>query len=335
MMKAMILAAGFGTRLRPLTQALPKPMFPVMNRPLLEHTLGLLRANGIRDITVNVHHLPEKIIRHFGDGAEFGVDLHFSREKEILGTAGGIKAAQRFLDGGSFLVINSDVLVEIDLHRVLAYHKAKGSCLTLVVRKDASPEQFDPIEICPDGRIVHFVGASSMDLPNHTTRVMFTGIQIMEPEIFSRIPSGSFCGTAEDIFPEMIRDGLPVFGYLHEKYWIDLGNRRSYLQAHKDALNGKLNLKGTNHRGGEEDSFIVPPAVLGRDCQIASGARIGPYAVLGDGCRVKEGAVIENSVAWNGVTLGAGARVEDSILGEGVVIPGGSQVREQSLADTA
>ena len=146
-MRAMILAAGFGTRLKPLTLGLPKPMFPVLNRPLLEHTLNFLSSNGIQDIIVNVHHLPEKIVEHFGDGTDFGVHLQFSREEEILGTAGGLKKAQSFLEKETFLVMNSDVLADIDLDKVLSFHKEKKSCLTLVVRKDAEPEKYEPIEI--------------------------------------------------------------------------------------------------------------------------------------------------------------------------------------------
>ena len=153
-MKAMILAAGFGTRLQPLTETVPKPMVPVVNRPLLERTIELLRLANIQDIAVNVHHLPEQVIAHFGDGSKFGVNLHFSREEKIMGTAGGIKMAQEFLDGGTFLVINSDIVVDIDLGRALAFHRERDSCLTLVVREDGSPKKYDPIEIESDRKSV-------------------------------------------------------------------------------------------------------------------------------------------------------------------------------------
>ena len=200
-MKAMILAAGFGTRLQPLTQTVPKPMVPVLNRPLLERTIELLRLANIQDIAVNVHHLPEQVMAHFGDGSRFGVNLHFSREETIMGTAGGIKAAQEFLDGGTFLVINSDIVVDIDLDRVLQFHRESGSCLTLVVRADDSPEKYAPIEIQPDGRIARFIGAQAPNVSSgETRRVMFTGIQIMEPEIFSRIPAGNFTARRKRFF---------------------------------------------------------------------------------------------------------------------------------------
>jgi mannose-1-phosphate guanylyltransferase len=329
-LKAMILAAGFGTRLSPLTQTVPKPMVPVLNRPLLEHTVELLRSFNIVDIAVNVHHLPDKVTAPFGDGSQFGVNLHFFREEKILGTAGGIKAAQKFLESGPFLVINSDIIVDIDLNRVLEFHRQKQSCLTLVVREDTSPEKYDPIEIQEDGRIVHFIGASFADAAENTRRVMFTGIQIMEPEIFSRIPAGQFSGTTTDVFPKMIAEGLPVFGYLHDNYWIDMGNREQYLQVHEDALNGKTRLR-TGPSKKTEGPGIVAPVIIGDDCLIEIGAKVGPYAVLGNGCRVKKNAVIENSVLWDGVTVGSDCVVRGSILGKGVTVSEKTQIIDRSL----
>lgn len=329
-LKAMILAAGFGARLAPLTQTVPKPMIPVLNRPLLEHTIELLRSFDIRDVAVNVHHLPEQVTDHFEDGSRFGVNLHFSREEKILGTAGGVKAARRFLEGGPFLVINGDIILDIDLSEVLRFHRKRGACLTLVARADASPEQYDPIEIQEDGRIVHFVGASSLNIPDSTRRVMFTGVQIMEPEIFSRIPSGQFCGTAEDVFPEMIREGLPVFAYLHDDYWIDTGNRGQYLKVHRDALDGKIRLTAGPHKI-QQGPRVVPPVFSGENCYIAPGAKVGPYAVLGNDCRVEENAVVENSVLWDGATVGSNCAVRRSILGKGAAVSDKAEVVDQSL----
>jgi NDP-sugar pyrophosphorylase family protein len=329
-MKAMILAAGFGTRLKPLTETVPKPMVPVLNRPLLERTIEQLRQANIQDIVVNVHHLPEQVMAHFGDGSKFGVNLHFSIEKEILGTAGGIKAAQKFLDGGPFLVINSDIIVDIDLGQVLEFHRERGSCLTLVVREDDLPEKYAPIEIGPDGRIARFIGGSSTNVPDETRRVMFTGIQIMESEIFSRIPQGKFCGTTEDVFPGMIEEGLPVFGFLHKDYWIDMGNREQYLKVHKDVLDGKVRLN-TDLLKNLEGLPIVPPVLIGENCRIATNARIGPHAVLGNGCTVGNNSVVENSVLWGGVTVGSDCTVRRSILGSSVTLAEKTEVMDQSL----
>lgn len=331
-MKAMILAAGFGTRLRPLTHKVPKPMVPIMNRPILEHTIHLLRSHGIHDITVNLHHLPEIIQQHFGDGKDFGVQLHWSHEPEILGTAGGIKKAQPFLDGESFLVINSDVVVDIDLSKVLAFHKAQGSALTLVVREGDSPEQCDPIEVDANDRIVHMVGTSSMNMPDDTTRVLFTGIQVMEPEIFDRIPENKFYGTTTDVFPGMLEDGLPMFAYWHHDYWKDVGTIQSYLDVHKDLLDGRISGSVSSENNNPTGGHITQPVLIGKNCKIADTAKIGPYAVLGDNCTVGDHAAIEHSICWNGVTLGKNSHVKQSVLGNRVATKDKQTLDKQTLS---
>ena len=329
-MKAMVLAAGFGTRLQPLTHVLPKPMFPVLGRPLLSHTFDILESANITDVAVNVHHLPDFIINYFEKQKLHDLNLHFSREEKILGTAGGIKKMEGFLEGGPFILINSDIITNIKLDKVIDFHKKNNSKLTLVVRQDIFPEQYDSIEICKDGRIVHFVGASSMNIPGNTTRVMFTGIQIIEPEIFKRIPEGQFCGTTESIFPQMIQDEVPVYGYLHNGYWKDMGNRESYLQVNADALDEKVFLKGispndTNH------SFIIPPILVGRNCHIAENSKIGPHSVIGPNCTIKNGAVIENSVLWEGVTIGADSTVKRSVIAKNRTIGDGKNIKDESV----
>ncbi len=327
----MILAAGFGSRLKPLTRDLPKPMFPVLNRPLLEHTINYLVSHGVRDIIVNVHHLPDKITEYFGDGAGFGARLKFSQEKKILGTAGGLKKAQAFLEEETFLVMNSDVLADVDLNKVLSFHKEKKSCLTLVVRRDAHLEKYESIELADDGRIAQFADASikNKNFPATTQRVMFTGIQIMEPEIFSRIPAEKFLGTAEDVFPAMVQDELPVYGTVHEKYWIDMGTRETYIQAQADALDGKLSLQVETAKTLAA-ALIVSPVHIGERCEISKDAQVGPHAVLGDGCRIRSGAVVENSILWEGVTVGARATVQNSVLGENVSVENDEQVKDAS-----
>jgi len=331
-MKAMILAAGFGTRLHPLTHTVPKPMVPIMNRPILEHTIHLLRTHGIQDITVNLHHLPEIIKDHFGDGNDFGVNLHWSHEPEILGTAGGIKKAQEFLDGEAFLVINSDVVTDCDLSKVIAFHKAKGSALTLVVRKGDTPEQCDPIEVDENDRIVHIVGTSAKNKPDDTARILFTGIQVMEPEIFDRIPENKFYGTTTDVFPGMLEDELPLFAYWHHGYWKDVGTIQSYLDVHKDLLDGRMEGGLPIENNNPSNGHLPQPVLISKNCKIADTATIGPYAVLGDSCTISENAVIENSICWKGVTLGKNSHVKQSVLGNGVTVKDKQILDKKSLA---
>ena len=327
-MKALILAAGFGTRLKPLTNELPKPLFPVLNRPILEHTLQFLSSQGIKEIAINLHHQPEKIIDYFGDGKDFGVSLYYSKEEKILGTAGGIKKLQSYFQDETFMVINSDVFADIDLNDVLKFHKDKKSKLTLVVRQDSNIAKYKSIQRVEEGRIVHFLGKGIKN-SDPVTQVMFTGIQIMEPDIFSRIPEDKFCGTTEDVFPGMIQDELPVYGFLHDGYWIDMGTRETYIQAQADALDGKLPLKTSSSRN-PEGPLVVPPVHIGKNCEISQDAQVGPYAVLGDGCRVRSGAVVENSILWSGATVKDSFTVKNSIIGEGVVID--KNVKDSSVS---
>jgi NDP-sugar pyrophosphorylase family protein len=297
----------------------------------MEHTLALLRSLGIAEIVVNLYHLPERIAEHFGDGSKYGVRLHYSRETTILGTAGGIKAAQKFLDGEAFLVINADILVDIDLGKVIAYHRQKRSALTLVMRQSPDPGKYGPIDVNADGRIVRFPRAALPEPCEPTARLMFTGIQVMEPEIFSRIPPEKFYGTTKDVFPKMLEDGLPVFAYRHTGYWRDVGDRENYLQAHREILDGKIQVdaRGTlnpNHPA------VAPPVLIGKGCEISLQARVGPYVVLGDGCRVQSGASVERSVCWSGAVIGAGATVRDSVLGVGARVGNNAKIAGQLVA---
>ena len=327
-MKAMILAAGFGTRLKPLTNNLPKPLFPILNRPILEHTINFLKSQGIQEIAINLHHKSEKIINYFGDGKKLGVNLHYSKEEKILGTAGGIKKLQKFFKNEPFYVINSDVLTDINLSDVMRFHKEKKSKLTLVVRKVSNPNKYQPILRSDQGRIESFLGHSITNSKN-STQVMFTGIQIIEPDIFSRIPENKFCGTTEDVFPKMIMDGLPVYGYLHQGYWIDIGTRETYIKIQADVLDGRLILKiPPSMKPGEH--LIAPPVHIGKDCRITQEAQIGPNAVLGKNCYLHKGAVVKNSILWPGVTVNTGCTIENSVIGMGTVIT--KNVKDDLLA---
>lgn len=330
-MKAMVLAAGFGTRLRPLTNRLPKPLFPILGKPVLEHTLRLLAAQEIRDITVNLHHLPEQIEQRIGGAGSLGINLHYSHEEAILGTAGGILRARRFLDGGPFVVLNSDIVTDIDLAPVIDFHRRNKAALTMVLTDANVTGIHDPIELDEHDRVVHLIGASSKNMPEVTSQVTFTGIQILEPEIFDRIPSNQFCGTTSDVYPQMIEDGLPVYGYRHDGYWQDMGTREQYLQVHRDALDGEVLLSGIEPSTHGLHGNTIGPVWIGRGCVIHPDAKVGPYAVLGDGCRIDAGATVHNSVLWEGVHAGQDARVEGCVIAQGVSVSPGTVLENQAL----
>ncbi len=308
-MKAMILAAGFGKRLQPITNKIPKPLFPVMNQPILGHTLQMLQLHGFSKIIANVHHLPSAITDHFGTRVQYSV------EKEILGTAGGIKKAEDFLKGEPFLVINGDILTSIDLTEAVRFHKSRNALITLVVREDPNPEKYPAIEIDGGGRIVRFPKTNLPDPTSNTKRVMFTGAQIIDPSVLDRIPPDIFYGTTEDVYPKILEESLPVYGYLHKGYWNDIGNREDYLKAHWDILDGQHSIERPPSETLSTDLQITQPIYIGKNCQISSKAKVGPYVVLGDNCVVEDYAEVKNSVCWNNSQVSEKGKVSGSVLG--------------------
>ncbi len=234
-MKAMILAAGYGERMKPLTDRIPKPLLHLNGKPILYYTLALLKENGIHEIVINVHHLHQMIIDAFGDGSSYGVKIHYSYEKEILGTAGGIKAAEKFLIDEPFLVINSDIITDIDINNVLEFHKNNMAIVTMVLREDPDVERYGAIEIDSEGRVKRFLGKPEYSRNLPLKKLMFAGIQILEPEIFDEIPSGRYCGTTEEIYPKLMDKDALIYGYEFGGYWIDIGTPEGYERAEIDA----------------------------------------------------------------------------------------------------
>ncbi|MFQ5444944.1 MAG: hypothetical protein ACE5EK_10045, partial [Nitrospinales bacterium] len=185
----------------------------------------------------------------------------------------------------------------------------------------------DPIEINKEGQIVHFLGQSMPQATNDTFPVQFTGIQIMDAEIFARIPTSGFCETTKEIFPKMIQEGLPVFAYLHSGYWNDMGRRENYLEIHRDILDGRVQSLLPLEKPPADPPGIVQPVFIGKDCVIGENARVGPYTILGDNCRVENDCVVENSVIWDNVSIKHGTKVARSVLAEGISLA--SEVKDQ------
>jgi NDP-sugar pyrophosphorylase family protein len=321
-MKAMVLAAGFGSRLQPLSYEQPKPLFPVMNKPVIEHTISLLKSAGISEIVINLHHKGSRIENYLGDGSEYGVKIYYSKENPILGSAGGIKAAQKYLDGDSFIVINSDVVSDIDLKEVVKFHREKKSSLTLILKPKQSSGPSDPIAIDSENRITDFYP----ELPENLREFVFTGIQIMEPKIFDRIPPDIFIGTTDKIFPQMIEEKQSVFAFVHDGYWSDIGNRGDYINTHRDCLTGKVKSIPAQLSNNHIKANFHQPVLIGDGCVISSKAQIGPNAILGDNCKVEDGATIKDSVCWNRVIVKENSEVSESILGDGYVVKEGENL---------
>ena len=240
-MKAMVLAAGLGTRLRPLTETLPKPLLPVAGRPILEWNLLLLKRHGITEVIINLHHLGDQIVHALGDGARFGLRLAYSHEPTLLGTSGGIKQAAPFLKDGPFLVINGDTLSECDLTALIAAHRASAALATLAVRDDLEASTWGPVTLDAHGRILQINGNPPLAEPRAALPAfMFAGIHVMEQAVLNAIPSGP--GSIIDVYGSLLRQGRPLHGYRMSGYWSDIGSPERYAQAQRDVAEGRLRL---------------------------------------------------------------------------------------------
>lgn len=316
-MKAFILAAGRGERLRPLSLFRPKALFPVANRPVIHYTIEFLKGHGIGEFIVNLHHLPDQVRQGLEDGRELGVVIHYSPEfPDILGTAGGIKQAEDLLGQETFVVINGDLLVNFDLSQALSYHRDRQALATLVLREDPKAPEGKDIALDDEGRLLRFLGHGETRIPP-SREAMFTGVTIMEPAFLSEIPSGRPCGISDEIYPRLLQSGRDLFGWVMEGPWRDIGTPAGYLSANRDTLEGRF---GPTTTGGDfrVAAEVIPPVQIGEGVQLEEGARVGPHAVLGRGCHIGQGARVAESVLWEEVYLGAGAQARHAIIASGV-----------------
>ncbi|MEE8483230.1 MAG: nucleotidyltransferase family protein [Nitrospinota bacterium] len=242
-MKGMILAAGLGERLRPETLKKPKPLFAIGSTNMLRNAIGYLAKNGLREIAVNAHHLAQMIKDEIDSIEKSDVVLHFIEEKEIMGTAGGIKGAERFIAGSEFVVLNSDTLLDLDLKEAVEFHRSKNALATLVVRDNPEPEKFGTLEVGSDGRLLRFLAHFAPDFPRKKSKrliKMFTGLQIFSPEIFTHIPSGRPVDISTEVYPKLVESGAPVFTFDYGGYWADIGSREAYKAALRDIEENKF-----------------------------------------------------------------------------------------------
>ncbi len=248
-MKAMVLAAGYGERLRPMTDTLPKALVPVAGRPMIEYPLLLLRHYGIREIIINMHHLGEKIEEHLEDGKKLGLKITYSREKKLLDTGGGLLRARHFLEGGAFIVMNSDVIIDLPLRELLDEHRKRGAIATLVLRSDPEADFYGPIETTADFRIQTFLDhrAPQTALVGPLTKFMFTGVQVLEPKVFDYMGSESAALPAFSItrvtYPRMLIQGEALYGFPYHGYWQDLGTAERIQEAEEKLASGEIRLR--------------------------------------------------------------------------------------------
>lgn len=353
-MKAVVMAGGEGTRLRPLTSHRPKPLAPVLNKPIMEHIILLLKDQGITEIVVTLHYLADEIEGYFGDGSEWGVKLYYSVEDTPLGTAGSVKQAEEHLKDDTFIIVSGDALTDIDITRAIEYHRKKQSLATIVLSHVPNPLEFGVVITDDDGRIKRFLEKPSWGEVFSDT--VNTGMYILEPSVFDYMEHGRSFDWSQDIFPQILREEKPLFGYVMEEYWCDVGNLNQYREAQYTVLDGHTNVRltGSNRSGIwvsdgtdiEPDVQVIAPSIIGKNVKIKSGATVGPYAVIGDNCIVEEGAVIHRSVLWDNVYVGRGARLtactvcshvmiqEDCTIQEGAVIGERCKIERESTIRT-
>lgn len=334
------MAGGEGSRLRPMTANRPKPLVPVANEPIMQHILKLLKRHGFTEVVSTLHYLADEISGYFDDGDDFGVKMHYSIEDTPLGTAGSVKKAEQWLRDDTFVIISGDALTDCDLTKALEFHRRKESLATLVLYRVTSPLDFGVVITDDDGRIVRFLEKPSWSEVFSDT--VNTGIYILEPEILDLMVQGKQYDWSQDIFPELLRDGKPIYGYVMDEYWCDVGNLQQYREAQEDLLSGRVDLpvQGEQIRPGvwvganttiDERALIVPPVCIGRNSKIKGEARVGPHTVLGDNVLIEDGANVERSVIWEGTYIGPSVVVTSAIIGARCTIKRDCVVNEDAV----
>lgn len=330
-MRAMVLAAGLGTRLRPITYAMPKPMVPVLNRPVMEHSVRLLAKHGFGEAIANLHWFPETIEGHFGDGSALGVELSYIREEQLLGTAGGVRNAASFL-GDSFLVVAGDALTDIDFGAMRAFHESHDGLATMATKRVADTDQYGVVIAGEDGRVQGF--QEKPDPAEALSDLANTCIYMFRAEVFDFFPPpGSskagagdpegFADWAMDVFPALLENDVPFYSHEIAAYWNDIGNLDELRQGNLDALRGAVEVdpgapevsEGVRAASSLAGAEVEGPALIGAEVELGEGARIQGPAIIGDGCRIGAGAWVRDSIMLSGAELAPEAMLVGAIAG--------------------
>jgi mannose-1-phosphate guanylyltransferase len=336
-MKAMVLCAGFGTRLRPLTDKVPKPLIPLCGVPLLRYNFALLKNAGVQEIVVNTHHLGKEM----EEGAtalakDLGLALHVSREeKHILGTGGGVRRAQALLGSGTFFLLNGDMIFDVDLPAALAAHRKAGALATMVLAPYPRGATYAAVEVDAAENIRRIAGRGAAPDPS-LRKMHFTGVHVLEPEVIARLPAEGESDINRSAYVRLIHEGAKVHGFAQDGYWGDLGAPRSLLRAHLDVLEGRVPLQrfrpGADPFAGCEErapgvrvhptasveAALTGPALIQAGARIGTGASVGPGAAIGANARIDAGARIERAVILADTHVAPGERVVDQIAAPGI-----------------
>ena len=342
-MKAMVLAAGKGTRLFPLTGVLPKPMAPVAGKPILQHIFELLSRTGVDEVHVNVHYLADAILDHYGGERAWvdGASVFFHREEKLMGTVGGVKrVADRFDE--TFVVVMGDALTDADVRDVVAFHRGKGALATLALLPVEDTTHYGVAVLDGEKNVVGF--QEKPGPAEAASNLANTGIYVLEPEVLGYVPEDAPFDFAEDLFPALLAAGEKVVGYEGDFYWSDIGTLGTYKEAQRDALFGRVAVEVPGEkRGGKlwvgEGARVHPSAYghiegyafVGQEAEVGRGVRLSGSAAIGDRCKVSDGATVKGSVLLPGAIVGSNAYLEDCIVGPGYEIRPGETIRGGAL----
>ena len=337
-MKTVIMAGGKGTRLRPLTSNQPKPMIPIVNVPCMEHIVNLLKRQGFEDILVTLEYMPDAIRGYFGDGSEWDVKMEYSVEEEPLGTAGSVKFAEDSLTE-RFVIVSGDALTDVDLTKAIAFHEEREAEVTLVLKKVDDPSEFGIVVVEDDGSVTGF--QEKPDEEEVFSYTANTGIYVLEPEVLQDIPEGQEYDFSEELFPKLLDEGHPVYGYVMGGYWEDIGSIEQYMSAQRDVLDGKV--QGVRPLGEEiregvyvdqgveaNKDQLEGPVALGAGVEIAPDARVGPYSVLARNVSVGARASVVRSIVAEGSSIGESAELEGTLVGRACTIEARTRILEGS-----
>jgi NDP-sugar pyrophosphorylase family protein len=342
-MKAVVLAAGVGSRLDPLTTQLPKPMVPVANRPILEHLLMLLNKHGITDVYSNLHYLSDSILNYFPEGYKTTIKPTFQFESQLSGDAGGVRLFRRELGDQTFLVVMGDLVTDVDLSHLINEHKASGAIATIGLKKEADVSHYGVVMQDARGFITGFQEKPTAE--EALSKLISTAIYVFEPEVFEHMPATGTLGFGRQLFPSLVKKGLPVFGAEVKGYWCDAGTIKQYQVSNFDALKGKvhIDLPGQCVSLGNYECWVDVGSkvsdrcrvngslMVGKKSTIGDGVEIRGHVIIGDNCVIDSGAYLEDTIIWSNTAIQSGAHLVRSIVGYGCTITAEARLSQDVL----
>ncbi|MBP1706894.1 MAG: nucleotidyl transferase family protein [Chloroflexi bacterium] len=338
-MQALILVGGEGTRLRPLTCNMAKSMVPVLNTPFLEHVIRYLAGHGINDIILAQGHLSKPMTDYFQDGGRFGTKIKLVVETSPMGTAGAVKNAEQFL-GETFLVLNGDIFTDLDITAMLQFHRERRSKVTIALTPVDDPTAYGLIETTSDGRVTRFMEKPSWE--QITTHDVNAGTYILDKEVLKKMPPQTNYSFERQLFPQLLEEGEPIYGYRSVAYWIDIGTPEKYLQLHRDLMRGEVKgytlVQGKVVKIGQgcsihQQTLIVGPAVIGDGCSISRGVKLFGPVVIGPGNIIAEDALIDSSITWQNTRVGQRVNLNGCIVANDCCLDNGVSAERSVIGD--